>query len=90
MVPSRKEREGMTSVDKIEVAMRNNATDIRFADCLKVCTHYFGKARIKGSHHRFKTPWLGDPRINIQNRNGMVAAYQVDQVLAAISKLKGE
>lgn len=34
----------------------------------------------------FKTPWLGDPRVNIQNDHGNAKAYQVRQVLAAIDK----
>jgi hypothetical protein len=37
----------------------------------------------------FKTPWIGDPRINIQNDGGKAKAYQVDQVLLALDKLKG-
>lgn len=36
----------------------------------------------------FKTPWIGDPRINIQNDKGRAKAYQVRQVLAAIEKLE--
>jgi hypothetical protein len=39
-----------------------------------------------GSHAVFKTPWPGDPRVNIQNSNGQAKAYQVRQVLAAIEK----
>jgi hypothetical protein len=38
----------------------------------------------------FKTPWPGDPRVNIQNDKGKAKAYQVRQVLEAISKLKGQ
>jgi hypothetical protein len=34
----------------------------------------------------FKTPWPGDPLVNIQNGNGQAKAYQVRQVLAAIDK----
>ena len=73
----------MPSVEKILAEMRNNAANVRFADCLKVCTAYFGEPK-------FKTPWAGDPRINIQNRNGKVAPYQVDQVVKAVDKLEGE
>ncbi len=36
----------------------------------------------------FRTPWPGDPRVNIQNDRGMAKAYQVRQVLQAIDKLK--
>ncbi len=40
------------------------------------------------SHMVFRTPWPGDPRVNIQNDRGMAKAYQVRQVLQAIDKLK--
>lgn len=36
----------------------------------------------------FKTPWPGDPRVNIQNDKGKAKAYQVRQALLAIDKLK--
>ncbi len=62
---------------------------MRFADLLKVCVEYFGEPRQTGSSHvLFKTPWPGDPRINIQNDRGKAKAYQVRQVLLAIEKLK--
>ena len=49
---------------------------------------YFGKPRNKGtSHHVYKTPWSGDPRVNIQNSKGKVKPYQVKQILQAIEKL---
>jgi hypothetical protein len=41
------------------------------------------------SHAIFKTPWVGDPRINIQDGKGKAKAYQVRQVLLAIDKLEG-
>ncbi len=51
--------------------MRNNPRDVRYADLFKVCEHYFGPARSSGSSHAvFKTPWAGDPRVNIQNDHG--------------------
>lgn len=61
---------------------------VHFSDLLKICAHYFGKPRNSGSSHFiFKTPWQGDPRINIQNDKGKAKPYQVRQVLAAIAKL---
>jgi len=46
--------------------------------------------RNKGtSHHVYKTPWAGDPRVNIQkDKSGKAKAYQVKQVLTAIKKMK--
>jgi len=68
-----------------------NPANIRFADLCKVCEHYFGKARQAGSSHRiYKTPWQGDPRVNIQNSKGKAKAYQVKQVLKAIERLEVE
>lgn len=77
----------MPSIEKILAAMRAGPTNIRYADLHKVCEHYFGEPRrTGGSHAVFKTPWLGDPRVNIQNDHGNAKAYQVRQVLAAIDK----
>lgn len=42
----------------------------------------------KGSHCIYKTPWPGDPRVNIQNNKGKAKSYQVRQVLLAIEKLE--
>jgi len=39
------------------------------------------------SHRIYKTPWIGDPRVNIQDSKGMAKVYQVRQVLKAIDKL---
>ncbi|HWE85856.1 MAG TPA: hypothetical protein VG267_13000 [Terracidiphilus sp.] len=70
--------------------MRREPRNIRFADLFKVCVEYFGEPRQSGTSHAiFKTPWQGDPRINIQNAKGKAKAYQVRQVLLAIEKLRG-
>ena len=46
-------------------------------------------ARSSGSSHAvFKTPWTGDPRVNIQSGHGKAKECQVCQVLAAIRKLE--
>jgi hypothetical protein len=36
----------------------------------------------------YRTPWPGDPRVNIQDDQGTAKPYQVRQVLAAIDKLE--
>jgi hypothetical protein len=62
-----------------------------FFDLCKVCDYYFGKARQTSRSHRiYKTPWQGDPRINIQNHKGKAKAYQVKQVLLAIQKFEDD
>ena len=79
----------MASVTKILSHMRQNPKGIRFNDLRKVCDHFFGEPRQSGTSHRiYKTPWQGDPRVNIQNNKGMTKAYQVRQVLKAIDRLE--
>jgi len=79
----------MASSRKIRDQMRREPTNVRYSDLLKVCEEFFGKPRQSGtSHTLFKTPWPGDPRVNIQNDKGKAKAYQVRQVLLAIDKLK--
>jgi hypothetical protein len=79
----------MPNIADIIIEMKRNPKGIRFQDLCKVCEHYFGEARQTGSSHRvYKTPWLGDPRVNIQNNKGMSKAYQVKQVLKAIDRLE--
>lgn len=79
----------MPDVEQIVHQMRRNPKTIRFKDLCKVCDWYFGNPRRSGTSHRiYKTPWSGDPRVNIQNKNGMAKAYQVRQVLRAIERLE--
>jgi hypothetical protein len=66
-------------------SMRANPRNIRFSDAIKVAKHYFGEPRVAGSHHIFKTPWPGDPRINLQtDKSGKAKKYQIDQLIQAI------
>lgn len=79
----------MAKIDDILLQMKRNPKDVRFTDLCKVCENFFGKARQSASSHRiYKTPWQGDPRIDIQNHKGKAKAYQVKQVLLAIEKLE--
>lgn len=80
----------MTDSRTILDQMRREPANVRFGDLKKVCEEYFGKPRQMGTSHAiFKTPWIGDPRINIQDDKGKAKAYQVRQVLLAIDKLEG-
>lgn len=79
----------MANIEKLLEHLKAAPAAVRFTDLVKVCEHHFGKARQSGgSHAVFKTPWQGDPRVNIQNDKGKAKVYQVRQVLAAIEKLK--
>ena len=81
----------MDSLEKIVKQMETSPHNVRFTDLCKICDHYFGKARQESSSHRiYKTPWQGDPRVNIQNKNGKAKIYQVRQVLKAINRLEME
>ena len=81
----------MASIEDILTKMKRSPKGIRFSDLAKVCEHYFGKPRSKGtSHHVYRTPWQGDPRVNIQNSKGKAKAYQVRQVLWAIQRLEND
>ncbi len=79
----------MADVNKLLEQMGREPANVRFNDLKKVCKAYFGEPRQDGSSHAiFKTPWPGDPRVNIQNAKGKAKPYQVRQVLAAIEQLK--
>ncbi|MCA9358519.1 toxin HicA [Candidatus Kaiserbacteria bacterium] len=79
----------MAKTDEILKRMRENPKGIRFTDLCKVCDEYFGKARQSGSSHRvYRTPWKGDPSVNVQNLKGKAKAYQVKQVIQAIERLE--
>jgi len=79
----------MSKIEDVLTHIRQNPRDVRFNDLCKVCDHYFGEPRQGGSSHRiYKTPWQGDPRINIQNHKGKAKACQVKQALLAIERLE--
>ncbi len=79
----------VASIPELVGAMRPTPRNVRYSDLRRVCEHYFGAPRTTGgSHAVFRTPWPGDPRVNIQNDKGTAKAYQVRQVLAAIERLE--
>ena len=77
------------SIDEAIEELEGNEGNTRFQRLLTICEVFYGKPRIKGSHHIFKTPWPGDPRINIQDAGGGKAnPYQVRQVIQALKMSK--
>ncbi len=79
----------MRTIADIVEAMKANPRGIKFKDLARVCDACFGEPRQRGTSHQvYKTPWAGDPRVNIQSDKGMAKAYQVRQVLKAIEKLE--
>ncbi|WP_142417262.1 toxin HicA [Bartonella massiliensis] len=79
-------------IEKIVRLMKTSSKNVKFSDLLAVCVYFFGEPRNSGSSHFvFKTPWVGDPRVNIQKGSGNKAkVYQVKQVLQAIERIKHE
>ncbi len=81
----------MTRIEDIVAEMQRNPKGIRFQDLCRVCDFYFGQARQQGSSHCvYRTPWAGQPRVNIQDDKGVAKAYQVRQVLKAIERLEAK
>lgn len=79
----------MPNDEKVLAQMRREPANVRFSDLYRLCEAYFGKARQSGSSHAvFRTPWQGDPRVNIQGNRGKAKPYQVRQVLEAIDRLR--
>lgn len=79
----------MDKLARILEGMQRNPRGVRFADLCAVCDYYFGASRQSGTSHRiYRTPWMGDPRVNIQDDKGKAKAYQVRQVLAAIRRVE--
>jgi len=79
----------VAEIAKILDRMRVSPAQVRFADLYKVCVAYSGEPRQSASSHAvFKTPWPGDPRLNIQNAKGQAKPYQVRQVLLALDRLR--
>lgn len=81
----------MASVEKLLALLERDPAHVRFSELHRVCVHFFGTPRQGGTSHAvFKTPWPGDPRVNIQDDKGKAKPCQVRQVLAAIAKLQGK
>jgi hypothetical protein len=79
----------MGKTDVLVEQMRGNPSNVKFSDLAKVCRHYFGEPRQQGTSHQvYRTPWQGDPRINIQSgKGGKAKDYQVRLLVQAVDKL---
>ena len=78
------------TIDDAVGELEGRETNTRFQRLVVICKAFFGAPRIEGSHYIFKTPWPGDPRINLQSGKGKAKPYQVRQVIKALQKLKDE
>ena len=80
----------MANIEKVLAKMREAPQNVRYAELATVCEHFLGAPR-RGYNAVYKTPWQGDPRVNIQESGGGKAkTYQVKQVLMAVVRLQGE
>lgn len=78
-------------IDDDILFLSSNPNNIKFSELFSICKKYFPDYRNSGSSHFiFKTPWPGDPRINIQRdkTKKMAKPYQVKQVKAALERLR--
>lgn len=72
----------VSTIDKIVAKMRTARHNVRYKELEMVCDFYFerqdsaGARRKASSHVVYKTPWAGDPRVNIQeSKNGKAKAF---------------
>lgn len=79
-------------IARIVAALSERPQSVTFAELAKVCEHYFGPARQRGTSHRiYKTGLAEMPLVNIQAAGKMAKPYQCRQVAAAIAqKVEGE
>jgi hypothetical protein len=76
-----------SSIDELLAEMKENPAGVRFADACKVADNFFGAPTQNASSHRvWKTPWPGNPRVNMQDDKGKAKAYQVRQLLEAVER----
>ena len=80
----------MDKIDRKQLAVLDNPESVSFKELVAICRAHFGEPRIRESHHIFKVPWLGDPRINIQKAGKMAKPYQVRMVKKALERLEAE
>lgn len=65
-------------LEKLVAQLEREPANVRFSELLRVCAQFFGAPRQSGTSHAvFKTPWPGDPRVNIQDDKGKAKLYQV-------------
>jgi hypothetical protein len=80
----------VTRRDKRSSAIRRNPKSVRFEEaCLAAESIKFVRKGGEGSHRVYARS--GEPIIlNFQNRQGLVAEYQVRQLIAMLDKYEGE
>ena len=82
------DRDEIHEIEPLLIELSGKEENIRFSRLMKICEDVFVSCRVSGGHHIFKTPWPGDPRINLQKAGNKAKPYQVKQVIVALKKLK--
>lgn len=78
------------SVEALAQRLRTHARSFGFAELRRVCEHYFGPPRQRGTSHMvFKTGVAIPALVNIQPHGKMAKPYQCRQVAAAIEAKTG-
>ena len=78
------------SAGQLALRLRTHAKSFTFADLKRVCEHYFGGSRQKGTSHLvFKTGIATPALVNIQSQGKMAKPYQCRQVAEAIAAKTG-
>lgn len=68
------------NIDAVIDELKQTERSMRFARLKTICDRFFGKPRIKASHHIYSTGVPERPLVNIQNQKGKAKPYQVKQV----------
>ncbi len=78
----------MARINRLIAQIEDNPEAASFSDLAKVCDYYFGRPSLKSVDQLvYRTPWQKDPYLNIQNKQGRAAFYQIKRILVAIAKL---
>ncbi len=76
----------MSTDEKILEKMLTEPANMRFSELQRVCETYFGKPRQNYSNHAiYKTPWPGNPRVNILNNKGKARPIKFDKSFLPLS-----
>jgi len=72
----------MDKINDLLKGMQEKPNNVKFSDLCRVCDHYFGETRQKGTSHRiYKTPWAGDPRVIFKTEKEMPSFIKFDKCL---------
>jgi len=67
----------MPSIEDLVAKMASSPQNVTFTQLQKVCTHFFGAPRIRGSHHYYSTPYARGARSTARRTSGYSAYSSV-------------